>query len=55
MSFLGHCNEAGGFRKHWHSLRVEAQVEKVLENFIKLTGTGLQHTRADAVQQLFSA
>ena len=31
------------------SLKVKAQVKEVLENSTELAGTGLQHTRADAV------
>ena len=53
MIFFGRWNKAGYFPKYWHSLKVEAQVEEVLENSTELSGTGLQHARPS--KQLSSA
>ena len=50
MCFWGGWNKAECFPNHWHSLKVEAQVEEMLEDSTELTGTGLQHARADTVQ-----
>ena len=50
MSFFGQWNKAECFPEHWHALNAEAQVEEVLQNSTEWAGTGLQHTKADAVQ-----